>query len=437
MTTNRDYDVLVIGAGPAGENAAEVAAKGDLKVGIIERELVGGECSYFACMPSKALLRPGEILDMVGRVPGAAEAVTGSIDIDAALARRDDLSGNWDDSGQVDWLTSVGVDLIRGHGRLVEPKVVAVESADGSVTRYEASKAVVIGTGTAAAIPPIEGLREIRIWDNRDVTTAKEVPNRLVVLGGGVVGVEMAQAWKTLGAQEVTVVEMMPNLLPRQEQFAGEELAAAFDRIGIRVLTEVKLVKVERETDDGPVLATLEDGTTIEADEILVAVGRRPLTGDIGIETVGLEPGRYIDVDNRMRARGVDGEWLYAVGDANGRSLVTHSGKYQARIAGATIAGHETTAYGDLKAEAGVVFTNPQVASVGLTENAARELGIDVHTVEYGTGHTAGAATLGRGIKGTSKLVIDASRQLILGATFVGPGVGEMLHAATDRKSVV
>jgi len=431
VTTNRDYDVLVIGAGPAGENAADIAARGDLKVGIIERELVGGECSYFACMPSKALLRPGEILDLVGRVPGAAEAVTGSIDIEAALSRRDALAGNWDDSGQVDWLTSVGVDLIRGHGRLAGPKVIDVEAEDGSVIRYEASTAVVIGTGTAAVIPPIDGLRDVRIWDNRDVTTAKEIPNRLLVLGGGVVGVEMAQAWKTLGAQEVTIVEMMPNLLPRGEQFAGEELATAFERIGIEVLTGVKLVKVEREADDAPVFATLDDGTTIEADEILVAVGRRPLTGDIGLETVGLESGRYIDVDDRMRASGVDGEWLYVVGDANGRSLVTHSGKYQARIAGATIAGHDTIAYGDLKAEAGIVFTNPQVASVGLTESAARASGLEVHTVEYGTGHTAGAATLGRGIKGTSKLVIDANEQVIVGATFVGPGVGEMLHAAT------
>ena len=431
MSTNRDYDVLVIGAGPAGENAADVAGKGDLKVGIVERELVGGECSYYACMPSKALLRPGEALDMVGRVPGAGEAVTGSIDVEAALARRDALSGNWDDEGQVQWLDSVGVNLIRGHARLAGPKAVEVEADDGSLVRYEVSTAVVIGTGTAAVIPPIDGMQDIRIWDNRDVTTAKEVPQRLLVLGGGVVGVEMAQAWKSLGAEEVTVVEMMPNLLPREEPFAGAELAAAFERIGIRVLTGAELVKVERAADDAPVTGILEDGTRIEADEILVAVGRRPLTGDLGLDTVGLEPGRYIEVDDRMRATGVDGDWLYVVGDANGRSLLTHTGKYQARIAGATIAGHETSAHGDRQAEARVVFTNPQVASVGLSEQAAKDTGVEINTVEYGTGHTAGAATLGRGIKGTSKLVIDADRQVILGATFVGPGVGEMLHAAT------
>jgi len=429
--TSTDYDVIVIGAGPTGENAADIAARSGLRVAIVERELVGGECSYYACMPSKALLRPGEALDMVRRVPGAAEAVTGEIDIEAALSRRDALAGNWDDAGQVQWLDSVGVELIRGHARLAGTRSVEVETAHGKTTRYDVGTAVVIATGTAAAIPPIDGMRDIRIWDNRDVTTAKEVPDRLLVLGGGVVGVEMAQAWKMLGAHEVTVVEMMERLLPRMEPFAGEELAQAFERIGIEVRTGAKLVRVERAANDAPVIGALADGTTIEADEILVATGRRPLTGDLGLESVGLEPGRYIEVDDKMRVTGVAGDWLYAVGDANGRSLLTHTGKYQARIAGATIAGHETSAYGDRKAEPRVVFTNPQVASVGLGEQDAVEAGITVHTVEYGTGHTAGAAALGRGIRGTSKLVIDAERRLIVGATFVGPGVGEMLHAAT------
>ncbi|MDH3306465.1 MAG: NAD(P)/FAD-dependent oxidoreductase, partial [Acidimicrobiia bacterium] len=310
-------------------------------------------------------------------------------------------------------------------------RTVDVEHEDGSVRSYEATKAVVIATGTGAAVPPIEGLREIRIWDNRDATTAKEVPARLLVLGGGVVGVEMAQAWRDLGAEEVTIVEMMPTLLPREEPFAGEALKAALTDLGITVHTGAKLVKVARPADDAPVTGWLEDGMTIEADEILVAVGRRPLTGDIGLDTIGLEPGRYIAVDDHLIADGVDGEWLYVVGDANGRALLTHTGKYQARVAGAHMNGRPSVAFGDTKATPRVIFTDPHIAAVGLTEQAAIEAGIDVHTVQYDVGHVAGAAALGQGIGGPSQLVVDAGTQTIVGATFVGPGVGELLHAAT------
>jgi dihydrolipoamide dehydrogenase len=429
---NTDYDVIVIGAGPAGENAADLAGRTGLKVAIVERELVGGECSYWACMPSKALLRPGEMIDAANRTPGVAGA---TLDIDAALARRDSLAANWDDKGQVEWLDSVNVDLIRGHGRLAGSRRVAVESSDGSVQMFEASRAVVIATGTGAAIPPIPGLRDIRTWDNREVTSAKEVPARLLVLGGGVVGSEMAQAWKTLGSEEVIVVEMADRLLPREEPFVGIEVAKQFERQGIAVLTGTTLIGVTRSADDAPVVATVEsdDGTQeIVADEIVVAVGRRPLTGDIGLEAVGLEPGQYIEVDQHLRANGVDGEWLYVVGDANGRALLTHTGKYQARIAGAHIAGNtQTTAWSDVTAIPRVVFTNPQVAAVGMTEAEAVEAGHQVHTVEYDTGWTAAASALGKGYRGTAKLVIDAATRTLLGATFVGPGTGEMLHAAT------
>jgi pyruvate/2-oxoglutarate dehydrogenase complex dihydrolipoamide dehydrogenase (E3) component len=432
---NTTYDVLVVGGGPAGENAADIAARGGLRVAVIERELVGGECSYWACMPSKALLRPGEALEALQRVPGAKEAVTGSIDVEAALARRDVMSANWDDSGQVAWLDSVGVDLVRGHAHITGERLVEVTGAEGGVTEYRASRAVVVATGSTAAWPPIPGLSDVASWDSRAVTTAKEVPARLLVIGGGVVAVEMAQAWKWLGSAEVTIIELADQLLPREEPFVGSELRAALERMGVVVHTGAATNQIERAAADAPVAATvtLADGSTvtIEADEVLVATGRRPGTSNLGLEAVGLEPGVYIEVDDHLRATGVAGDWLYAVGDVNGRSLLTHTGKYQARIAGAHIAGLDTKAYGDRMATPRVVFTSPEIAAVGMTEAAARFSGVDVHTVEYNIGHVAAAATLGRGYRGTTKLVIDASRDVIVGATFVGPRVGEMLHAAT------
>ena len=427
-----EFDVIVIGAGPAGENVADVAQKNGLRTAIVERELVGGECSYWACMPSKALLRPGEVIDSANRTPGVTGA---TLDIDAALERRNALSSNWDDEGQVSWLDSVDVELIRGHGRLSGVRQVTVTHEDGSTTDHSANVAVVIATGTAAAIPPVDGLRDIRTWDNRDVTTLKEVPRRLLMLGGGVVGVEMAQAWKMLGSEQVTIVEMADRLLPREEPFVGEELKAALERIDIDVMTDAKLVSVTREASDAPVNATVEtDHGSVElvADEIVVAVGRRPLTGDVGLDAIGLDPGAYIEVDDQMRATNVDGGWLYAVGDVNGRALLTHTGKYQARIAGLAMAGNtETRAWGDIRAIPRVVFTNPQIAAVGLTEHDAVQAGYDVHTVDYDIGSTAGAAALGKGYKGTSRLVIDGATRKILGATFVGATTGEMLHAAT------
>ena len=427
-----EFDVIVVGGGSAGENVAGRCHASGATVVVVESELVGGECSYWACMPSKVLLRPGEVLAEARRVPGASAAVTGSIDVDAVLARRDDITSHWDDEPQVQWLEGAGATLVRGHGRLVGEKRVDVTLPEGDVHRLAARRAVVLATGSKAVIPPIDGLRDIRVWDSRDATSAEHVPERLVVLGGGVVGVEQAQTWKRLGAREVTVISTSERLVPKLEPFAGEELHAAFAADGIDVILGTSAVRAERATADAPVTLTLDDGRAVSGDELLIAVGRRPGTVDLGVETVGLEPGEVVEVDDQMRATGVAGGWLYAVGDLNGRALLTHMGKYQARIvADVIMKGSSITAWADRKAVPSVVFTDPQLACVGLTERAARAQGVEVRVLRYGTGDTSGAAVHGQGITGTCQLVVDDARRVVVGATFTGPGVGEMLHAAT------
>ena len=270
------FDVIVVGAGPAGENAAGRCADGGLRVVIVERELVGGECSYWGCMPSKVLLRAGEVLAAARRVPGAAEAITGQLDVAAALARRDRTVSHFDDAGQLPWLVDKHITLVRGAARLSGERSLAVTAADGTKRTLRATTAVVVATGTTAAIPPIPGLREAAPWDNRDITATTRIPARLLVLGGGAIGVEMAQAMRRLGSTEVTVVESLGRLLPREEPFAGDELARAFAQEGITVITGVAMSEVSRDGAAGPFTATLADGRQIVADELLVAVGRRP-----------------------------------------------------------------------------------------------------------------------------------------------------------------
>ena len=305
-----EFDVVVIGGGAAGENVAGRVTAGGLTAAVVESELVGGECSYWACMPSKALLRPGEALAAAQRVPALRGAITGGIDVARALRIRNAFAGNWNDEGQVQWLASVNAALVRGHGRITGERTVEVTGADGEVRELSARRAVVVATGTAAAMPPIEGLADAAPWDSRKIVTAQEVPERLIILGGGVIGVEMAQAWRSLGS-EVTVVELQDRLLPVEEPAAGEYLAKSFEAKGIAVRTGQAVTKVSR--DGGTVTATLADGSTVEGTEIVVAVGRAANTRDIGLDSVGLAPGRYIDVDDTLVATGVDGGWLYAV----------------------------------------------------------------------------------------------------------------------------
>ena len=425
------FDVIVIGQGPAGENASGGCATGGLNVAAVESELIGGECSYWGCIPSKTLIRPGDVLAAAKRVPGATEAVTGAIDVPAALAQRNYMTSDWSDKGQVEWLESVGATLIRGHGRLDGDRMVVVTTSDGSERRLTATKAVVIATGTHALMPPIPGLEDVAAWDNRGATGAKEVPSRLLVMGGGAIGAEMAQAFKRLGSDEVVLVEGFDRLLGREEPFAGEQVKESFEKEGIEVITGTKVTEVRRDGSDGPITATLDTGREVTADELLVAVGRRPKTDDVGLKTVGLEPGKPLPVERDLRVKGVDGNWLYAVGDVTGAALLTHMGKYQGRFVAEAILGRDVEAESGFDALPRVTFTDPQVAACGMTEAQAREAGIDVHCVEVSLEHLPGAYTLGNGVLGTAYFVIDKSARVLVGATFTGPGVQELVHAAT------
>ncbi|HEX8156178.1 MAG TPA: NAD(P)/FAD-dependent oxidoreductase [Solirubrobacteraceae bacterium] len=421
--SEREFDVVVIGAGPAGEVAAGRLAKRGRATALVEAHLIGGECAFYGCMPSKALLRPPELHEEAERVPGVREAVTGDLDVRAVLRRRDEVIHGLDDSGQEPWLQERGVAIVRGHGRLDGERRVRVEDE-----LLVAREAVIVATGSQALLPPIPGLAEARPWTNREATTSERIPPRLLVLGAGVVGVELAQAYASLGST-VTLVEAAPRILASEEPFAADALDAALRERGIEILTAAPAARVQRD-GTGELTLTLENGRLLQGDELLVAVGRKPLTDDLGLETVGIEPGGTLEVDDRMQVPGYP--WLYAIGDVNGRALLTHMGKYQARIATLVLDGDEQArATQDGPGSPRVIFTDPQVAAVGMTEAAAREAGIDVRTVSRPTSAIAGASFVGRHTPGTTQLVIDGGRDVIVGATFVGFEVAEMLHAAT------
>jgi dihydrolipoamide dehydrogenase len=421
-SAEREFDVIVVGAGPAGEVAAgRLALTGGKRVAVVEGHLIGGECSFYACMPSKALLRPAEALHEARRVPGAAEAITGSLDVGAVLARRDEAIRHLDDSAQLPWLEERGIELFRGWGRLDGERRVRV-GEEVLVAR----DAVVLSVGTTAAFPPIPGLRDVGAWSNREITTATEVPGRLLVLGGGIVGVEMAQAWAWLGAS-VTVVDALDRLIANEDPFVSELVAAGLREAGVEVVLGVGAAAAARDGDE--VTLELEDGRAFTGDRLLVATGRKPLTDELGLESVGVKAGGYVSVDDHMRVGGRP--WLYAVGDINGRSLLTHSGKYQSRIAADCILGREASAWADEPGAPRVIFTEPQVAGVGLTLAAAREQGIDAVDIDLDTSGSAGASFYGRGTGGTTRFVVDAQREVLVGVTFVGVEIQDFLQAAT------
>jgi len=444
MTGTQEYDVIVIGAGAVGENAADRVVKAGLSAALVESDLIGGECSYWACMPSKALLRGSEILAEARAVPGAAQALTGSQDVDKTLERRNGFTSNWSDEGQAKWVASAGIELFRGTGRLAGPKLVEVEGKDRGITTLSARHAVIVATGSSASLPPIEGLAQARPWTSREATSAKAPPRRLVVIGGGVVGVEMATAWAALGSQ-VTVLAAEDQLLARMEPQVSPIVRNGMQRAGVDVRTGVRATAARRDTgpDGSALIVTLDDGTEVEGDELLVAAGRRPATGDIGLDVVGLEPGEALQTDDSMLVQGVDGGWLYAAGDCAGRAMLTHMGKYQARVCGdviaarangteqATGAWQSMAATADHAAVPQVVFTDPPAGSVGLTAQQACDAGLSVRVVEQDLGAVAGASLYADDYQGWACLVVDEDRRVVVGATFVGPGTAELVHAAT------
>jgi dihydrolipoamide dehydrogenase len=429
-----EFDVIVLGAGPTGENVAERAVRGGLTAAVVEAELVGGECSYWACMPSKALLRPVGVAAEARNVRGVAGVRLEPAEV---LARRDYFASNWTDDGQVKWLAGAGIALLRGNGRIAGARCVEVAGK-----RLTARQAVVVATGTTAVVP--DALAAARPWTSREATSARVAPGSLVIVGGGVVGCEMATAWAALGSR-VTLLAR-GRLLDRLPDFAGDLVAAGLRAAGVDVRVGAGVSGAERAAaspgDDpsragGTVTVRLDDGTTIEADEVLAATGRAPHTGDIGLETIGLQPGSWLEVDETLRVRGVDGGWLYACGDANHLALLTHMGKYQGRICGDAIAararGTEPTVtdWASTRCVPQVVFTVPEVAAAGRSAPEAERAGMRVRVVDYEIGNVAGAGLYADDYAGQAQIVVDEDRRVIVGMTLAGPGVGEMIHAAT------
>jgi pyruvate/2-oxoglutarate dehydrogenase complex dihydrolipoamide dehydrogenase (E3) component len=478
-----EVDVVVVGAGPVGENVADRVIAGGLSTAIVEAELVGGECSFWACIPSKALLRSGQALRAAGALSGAREAVTGALDARALLAHRDHAVADYDDATQVPWLDSIDARLVRGHARLAGERTVEVfagnrlgvgrhdgltgaepQRADGGRTevgshggagaadqphtRIRARRAVVVATGSSPALPPIPGLDTARVWTAREATGAVAAPTRLLVLGGGVVGVEMATAFADMGSA-VTVLARGDRLLDGVEPHASELVAKALSERGVDIRLSTQVTAVARA--GATVTVTTDGGEQLVAEELLVAVGRTPASADLGLATVGIGDGSWLTVDESGLVQGPDGTpvaggWLYAVGDITHRVLLTHQGKYAARAVGDVIAARARglaeddpglapwgryVPTADHAAVPQVVFSSPEVAAVGLTEAAARTAGLPVAAVQYDLGSVSGAHLAAEDYAGWAKLVYDTERRVVLGVTLVGPDVAEMIHAAT------
>lgn len=423
-----ECDVVVVGAGSAGEVIASDLAAAGLEVVLVERGLVGGQCPFTACMPSKAMLRPGAVLRAAGAVPGLD--VTGvSVAPTGVLPRRAEVCDHWDDAGHVGSLADAGVTLLRGAGRLTGERRVTVDGA--APVEVTAERAVVLAAGTTPAVPEVAGSETLETWTNEHATVAEDLPRRLLVVGGGVVGCEMATAYRDLGS-EVVLVQRAPRLLAREEPEAGDLVARHLRARGVDVRLATQVARLAPRPDDGPgaAVATLDDGTTVTVDRVLFATGRRPATAALGVDTVGIDPDTSLEVDDRMRVTDTDGGWLFAVGDVNGRALYTHAAKYQATAAVAAILGDDGfVATADLEALPRITFTDPQVCAAGLTAVEAREQGLDVATFDLDLAHTAAALVQGEGLSGWVRIVVDREERRLVGATMVGPEVAEALLA--------
>ncbi|MEV1293015.1 NAD(P)/FAD-dependent oxidoreductase [Pseudonocardia sp. NPDC049635] len=433
-----EYDVVVVGAGPVGENAAGYAVAAGLSAALVEDELIGGECSYWACIPSKALLRTPQAVADARRLPG----VTADFDPAAVLDRRTAFTADWDDAGQEEWARGAGAAVLRGRGRLTGERTVQVTGHDGTRTTVTARRAVVLATGSVPVTPPVPGLDTVSFWGSREATSAKEVPARLGVLGGGVVGCEMALAFARLGSR-VTLFQHGARVLPNAEPVASERVADGLREAGVDLRTDTGLDSVEPAGGDGDAVRLHGGGDVVEVDRLLVATGRRPRSDGLGLDSVGVattDRGAVPVDDTGLVENG--GDWLYAVGDLNGRAPLTHQGKYQARIAAHAIAARaagrplDTGPWGadvataDHIAVPQVVFTDPEVAWVGRTADAARAAGLPVRVVDIEIA-VAGSSLRADGFSGRAVAVVDTEREVLVGLTFVGPGVADLLHAAT------
>lgn len=459
LNQNTTYDIILLGSGWASRVAAVRLVRAGLSALLIERELVGGDCPFWACMPSKGLLRPGEALREAFGVPGVRELVEGTghdkaeswearqLDVEAVFSWRDRITAGWDDEkGLVPSVTDVGVQVVRGSGRIVGVKKIAVEAVDGVVIALEARLAVIIGTGSEMAVPNVPGLRDMNFWGPRQATSSSEVPKRLTILGAGAVGCELATAYMNFGA-EVELVSSSREILSKIDPEAGGIVRKSLEGKGVTVHLSAKPTKVEVENEsDSLATVHLSTGAIITGTHVLVAAGRKPTSSDLGLKAVGLpDDGGFIAVNEDLTVKGIAGSWLYAGGDVNGRAPLTHMSKYHGRIISNAILARQrkddtksasgasgpASATADIGAAPQVIFTDPAVASVGLTRSAALKAGRKFREV------VASAMTLGASLHVTNygdswaQWIIDEETSVLLGATFVGQNVAELLHAST------